>query len=720
MIDPLLPAARVPTPFTSQTALIHGGDYNPDQWMYSTPTILDDDAKLMKLAGINSASIAIFSWTKMEPSEGKYEFGWLDAIMDQQAKLGNKVVLATPTGAMPAWLSAKYPDARRVDRNARGIRNQFRDRHNHCWSSPSYHARAAAINAQLAERYKSHPALAMWHVSNELNGECFCDLCRARFAGWLERRYGSLDKVNDAYWAGFWSKLATKWTEIEPTDFVIDGMQLDWLRFSNDQLIAWYRHEASVLRPITPNVPITTNFMGTMYAMNYIKLGTEVDVVCDDQYPRLDPDSPTFARSGAFQSFKNDMYRSMLPRGGKRRSFFLMESCPGAVQWVTPQKLKRPGVHRLEMLQAVAAGADGTSYFQFRAGRGAFEKLHGAVVEHAGTELAPQTRIFKGVQELSQTYAKLTGLLGTSVNPEVAIVYDWESKWAQKLSQGTGVSEHRFTEVAGEQYQPFWQMGIPVDVIANDRDFSPYKLLILPQHWIVTPETAAKIRAYVENGGVVVATWDTGMADESNRMLQGGTPGNGLTDVFGLWVEETDRLDVKVTRKIAPKKGDPMKLPAKLAGFEVAALANLTTARAFATFDEDFYKGRPALTHNRFGKGHACFIATRLDEASAFAYYKELARMVGLTPIIDAPLPYGVSAQLRGAGTEAYAFLLNFSAKPQTVKLGTRTLKDLETGKTFKGTIKLDPVAARVFALTVAPAKKAPKVAPPKKAGKKR
>lgn len=695
-----IPADRVPTPFRDQKAIIHGGDYNPDQWMYSTPTILEDDARLMKLAGINSASIGIFSWTKMEPSEGHFDFGWLDAIMDQQASIGNKVVLATPTGAMPGWLAEKYPDARRVDRL--GLRAKFRERHNHCWSSPAYHERARIIDEQLAHRYKDHPALAMWHVSNELNGECLCDLCRAWFASWLEQRYGTLDKMNDAYWAGFWSKIATKWSQVEPTDNVLEGMALDWLRFSNDQLIDWYRYEANVLRAVTPEVPITTNFMGTMYALNYERISREVDVVCDDQYPRMDPDAGNFRKSGAQHSFKNDFYRCMLPRGGKK-SFFLMESCPGAVQWITPQKLKRPGVHRLEMLQAVAAGADGTSYFQFRAGRGAFEKLHGAVVEHAGTDLAPQTRTFKGVRDLSATYARLDGLLGTSVKAEVAIVYDWESKWAQKLSQGTGVDERRYTQVAVEQYQAFWQMGVPVDVIANHRDFSGYKLLVFPQHWIMTPELARKIRDYVGNGGVVVATFDTAMSDESNRMLQGGTPGLGLQEVFGLWVEETDRLEPTDAIKINAKRDATMKLPKTLHGREVAALAHLTTARAFATFGQDFYAGRPAFTHNRFGNGHACFIATRLDEDSAYAYYKALADIIPLNRIVDADLPKGVSAQIRGAGGEAYVFLLNFSSKPQTVKLGTRTLKDLDTGRTHKGTVKLDPVAAKVFAMSAAP-----------------
>jgi beta-galactosidase len=223
---------------------------------------------------------------------------------------------------------------------------------------------------------------------------------------------------------------------------------------------------------------------------------------------------------------------------------------PGAVQWRAPQKAKRPGLHRLEMLQAIAHGADGTCYFQFRPGRGSAEKLHGAVIEHCEDHRHARTRRYRGLRSLSDTYAKLAPVLGTSVRPEVAVVYDWASKWGQNLSCGTGMRQpdwnsgqlQYFDEVAAEHYANFWKRGIPVDVISNDRDFASYKLLVLPMHWIMTPAVAKKLRDYVAGGGTVVATWDTAMADEHNRMLPGGWAGAGLEDVFGLWTEEADRL----------------------------------------------------------------------------------------------------------------------------------------------------------------------------------
>ncbi|HEV7300287.1 MAG TPA: beta-galactosidase [Tepidisphaeraceae bacterium] len=686
----LLPSSRVRTPFENQTAIIHGGDYNPDQWLSTVPTIVDDDAKLMRQTGINSSSVGIFAWASLEPAEGTFTFDWLDRVMDAQAGIGNRVILATPSGAMPTWLAEKYPEARRVD--AKGFRAHYGGRHNHCWSSPAYHDRVKVINTKLAERYKDHPALSMWHISNELSGHCFCDLCRGWWASWLEQRYGKLKEMNDAHWAYFWSHQSFEWRHAEPTDEVMDGLALDWMRFTNEQLIDWYQFEANILRPITPGIPITTNFMTTTHGLNYQAISRVVDVVADDQYPGYDPSNSRFARSAAYWSMKQDLYRCFKPE----RTFMLMESCPGAVQWRTPQKAKRPGVHRLEMLQAIAHGADGTCYFQFRAGRGSCEKLHGSVVEHWGTERHTETRRYRELRSLSDTYDKLPAVLGTSVRPQVAIVYDWESRWAQQLSGGTGVSTpnwqantlHYYDEIATEQYEQFWQRGIPVDVISNDRELSRYKIVVLPMHWMMTPTFAAKIRAYVKAGGTVVATWDTAMADAHNRMLLGGWPGEGLGDVFGLWVEEVDRHAHGTPRAISGLPGS---------GGDVAALMHLTGATPIATFAEDFYSGEPAVTHHAFGKGQAYFLGTRLDATASASLYQKLISDNGVTPIIDADLPAGVTAQLRGAGDEAYIFLMNFSDEKQKITLRSGELQDVETGELTQKKLTLEPLAAKIY-----------------------
>lgn len=692
MLKHLIPPSRLHTPFVDQKAIIHGADYNPDQWLSVRPDIIREDAQIMHRTGINTVSVAIFAWSALEPQEGTCTFDWLDRLLDEQHKIGNRVILATPSGAMPTWLAEKYPDARRVDKQGRRALYGFR--HNHCWSSPSYHDHVRQINTQLATRYKDHPALSMWHVSNELGGECYCDLCRARWAKWLEEKYGTLKPMNDAFWTYFWSHQAFDWKQVEPTDFVMDGMKLDWMRFTNEQLADWYKFERDILRGITPDIPITTNFMGIYYNINYQKLAHEVDVITDDQYPSYDAAHPDFLQNAIFMSMKHDMYRCFKPE----RTMMLMESCPGAVQWKTPQKAKRPDIHRLEMLQAIAHGADGTCYFQFRAGRGGLEKLHSAVVEHWDTQRHEQTRRFRELRSLSDAYAKFTSVLGASVHASVALVYDWESRWAQQLSDGTGLSAPAwnstslpyFNQVAAEQYENFWHRGIPVDVIDNERDLSTYKLVILPMHWIMTDALAQRLKQYVQSGGTLIATWDTAMSDEHNRMLLGGAPGPVLGEVFGLWVEETDRLLPGTPRAIDGLAG---------AGGDVAAVIHSLGAKPIASFADDYYTGQPAVTYHTFGKGRAYYIGTRLNAEARTALYGAIINELKLDRVIDAPLPHGVTAQLRGAGDDAFVTLLNFTTSEQEVPLGSRKLKDLQTAQLFEQSITLAPLQASIYRL---------------------
>ncbi|MFN4243656.1 MAG: beta-galactosidase [Tepidisphaerales bacterium] len=699
----LVPPTRWQTPLPGQTSLLHGGDYNPDQWLPEYPDILEVDAELFRRSGLNSATVAVFGWASLQPQRGRFTFDWLDRVMHQQAKLGNRVILATPTGAMPPWLGQAYPECRRVNRQ--GQREPYGARHNHCWTSKVFREHAAELITAMAHRYKGHPALAMWHISNELNGECYCDLCRDKWASWLEQRYGSVDKLNRQYWAYFWSKQVSDFRQVEPTDWVLDAMMLDWMRFNVDQLIDWYRFEAGLLRPVTPEVPITTNFMGTTFAIDYQRIAREVDVVADDQYPAYDPASPTFFRSAAYVSMKNALYRNFRTRGDGRRTFFLMESCPGAPQWKSPQRLKRPGVHRLEMLQALAEGADGTCYFQFRAGRGAHEKLHGAVVEHGvglDVEATRFSRTFSAVSALSEAYRRLTPLLGTSVTPEVAIVYDWESKWAQSLSNGTWVPQWRYDDVVVDHYLPFFQRGVPVDVVSPEHDLSSYRLVIVPQMWIVTPMRALALRRFVESGGTLVATFDTGMSDECNRMhiatpTDAGIPGCGLADVLGVRLTDTDRLpaDHMLPLKVVDAATSLGEQPA---GREVAALVHPIGASVLAEFAGEFYAGGPAITRHAFGAGEAFYVATRLTEGTAQRFFLHLCERLGLQRSLETELPEGVTAHVRGAGDERYVFLLNFSSMQKLVRLPSGTvLAELETGQRFSDSVELTPLAARVF-----------------------
>jgi beta-galactosidase len=666
---------------------LHGGDYNPDQW-FETPEILNEDIRLMKLAGVNTASVGIFSWVALEPEEGVYQFEWLDALLDRLAENGMNAILATPSGSKPAWLSRKYPEVRRVD--AQGIREPHGGRHNHCRTSPVYRARAVAINTQLATRYKDHPALLLWHVSNEYNGEpCYCELCLDAFRKWLRRKYdGDLAKLNHEWWAGFWSHRFTDWEQIEPFDGSIHGLNLDWKRFISDQMLDFFQAEIVPLKEITPAVPVTTNFMGTYSGLDYWRFAKTLDVVSWDSYPRYH-DRDDDWRVAVETSFTHDINRSM--KGGK--PFLLMESAPGVQNWQPVNKLKRPGMHRTEALQSVAHGSDSVLYFQWRKSRGGCEKFHGAVVDHAGHA---DTRLFREVAQLGQSLKKLDDVIGTTVKPEVAVIYDWENRWAIDQTVGPRNERKDYLPACVSYYRQFWRLGVPVDVINMDSDFSRYRLLVAPMLYMLRPGVAGRIEQFVKAGGTFVTTYWSGIVNENDLCFLGGFPGP-LRKLLGIWAEETDVLydDEKNLVEVV----DPN--PAGLSGVYEAGIfcdvIHVETAQVLAAYGSQFYAGSPAVTVNSVGKGQAYYVASRNDESFLQDFCTGQVASLGIRRSLRADLPEGVTVQMRTDGKRDYVFLLNFTRQAQTIALPDESLSDLETGQNLAGALTLDGYGSKIL-----------------------
>ncbi|MBW5447199.1 beta-galactosidase [Cohnella sp. CFH 77786] len=669
------------------SSLLHGADYNPEQWL-AYPEVLEEDIRLMKLAKCNVMSVGIFSWAKLEPEEGRFTFEWLDQVLDRFAASGIYAFLATPSGARPAWMSAKYPEVLRVAANR--VRNLHGFRHNHCYTSPVYREKTGIMNRKLAERYGRHPAVIGWHISNELGGDCHCDDCQEAFREWLMRKYGSLAELNAAWWTTFWSHTYTDWSQIESPaphgETQVHAMNLDWKRFVTDQTLDFFRHEIAPLRESNPSLPVITNFMYYYEGLNYHKFADVLDIASWDNYPTWH-DAEDNVEQAARVAMMHDIVRSV-----KGKPWLLMESTPSLTNWQGVSKNKRPGMHLLSSLQAVAHGSDSVQYFQWRKSRGSSEKLHGAVVDHVGHEF---TRVFGDVKEVGETLERMKDIAGTNVHAETAIIFDWENRWAVNDSQGPRNYGIKYEETVRSLYRPFWEKGIAVDLIDMDRDFSKYKLLVAPMLYMVRPGVGERIERFVENGGMFVATYWSGIVNENDLCFLGGFPGP-LRRTLGIWSEEIDALHDRDSNGIEMAPGNELGLSGSYEAHELCDLIHLETAEALAAYRTDFYAGRPALTVNRLGKGKAYYIASRNKEPFHSEFLGKVAEQAGIRRALHADLPYGVSAQVRSDGASEYVFLLNFSENEKLVKLDG-DLQDVLGGENVGSELALPRYGVRIL-----------------------
>ena len=639
-----------------------GGDYNPEQW---PEHVWLEDVRLMQEAGVNLVTVGVFSWALLEPEEGHYDFGWLDRVLDLLHAGGISVDLANATATPPPWFSRAYPQSLPVDE--RGVVRSYGARQAFCPSSPDYRSATARLTTAIVQRYAAHPAVVMWHVHNEYgchNWHCYCDTSAEAFRTWLRQRYGGLDQLNDAWGTAFWSQHYYDWAEVLPPrapayrTAVNPTQQLDFWRFCSDELLDCFRAESQILREHSAQ-PVTTNFMHFFKPLDYWAWAAEQDLVSNDHYLMAEG----LGEGGATHdlAMSADLVRSLA--GGQ--PWLLMESSTSAVNWQPRNPAKAPGQLRRDSLSHVARGADGALFFQWRASRAGAEKFHSGLVPHSGTD----TRQWRETVALGSELQSLAQVTGTRVEADVAVLFDWQSWWGLEMDFHPSADVHLMTEVRS-WHRALWEQGVTCDFVHPEAELDRFRLLLVPNLYLVTDAAAERVAQYVQAGGTVVVGWFSGIVDEHDHIRLGGYPG-AFRELLGIQVEEFAPLLAGQQVTITGLGRDHL-------ATVWAERCRATDAEVVATYADGPAVGDPAVTRRSQGRGTAWYVGTRLSREGLSDVLGRAMNDAHVAPVLGlATWPAGLDAVRRQGAGGSYLFAVNHGSDPARVPVkGT----DLVTG----------------------------------------
>jgi beta-galactosidase len=646
--------------------ILYGGDYNPEQW---PKEVWQEDMRLFAKAGIDVVTLNVFSWAALQPSEDEYNFSVLDDIVETVSAAGMKICLATSTAAHPAWMARKYPEILRV--NSDGSKRKFGDRQCSCPSSNIYRLYSTKLARKLAERYGKLENLVAWHVSNEYGGYCYCDNCQSAFRKWLIKRYRTIEALNEAWNTSFWGHTYYDWDDIVVPSYLggewpgnntsCQIQSIDYRRFYSDSLLKCFLAEANILRIVTPEIPVTTNLMGTFWDLDYFKWGKHMDFIAWDNYPWA---GCPYTRTA--------MSHSLMRGCGDGKPFSLMEQTPSVQNWQPYNTVKKPGVMRLWSYQAVAHGSDTVMFFQMRRSRGCCEKFHGAVIEHCGHE---NTRVFRELTVLGEELKKLgSAFLDSVVVSQAAVLYDWDNWWATSLSSGP-TKDMNYPDEVYRYYDALSKQNYSVDIIGVETPLDNYKILFAPLLYMMKPGYAETLQAFVNGGGILVTTYFSGIADE-NDLVKQGYPGE-LRSLCGLWVEETDALMPGKSNAFVIKDGP-------LAGTWKADLLcdimHPEGAETIAVYESNFYAGTPVLCRNKAGSGQVWYFGARPEASLLELFAAMICKEAGIEPVF--PVQEGIEATRRIKDGKEFIFVLNHNESDMEITVPF-ACTDLLTDKSF-------------------------------------
>ena len=660
--------------------ILYGGDYNPNQWPRE---IWDEDMALFRQAHINSATVNVFSWAKIQPAEDKYDFSQLDDMIEMLSRENYDIVLATSTGALPAWMVTKYPEVARTDYEGR--HHKFGQRHNACPNSPVFRKYSEKLAEKLAKRYGSNSHIVCWHVNNEYGGDCYCENCESAFRKWLMNKYVTLEELNKAWNMEFWGHTIYDWNEIVLPNALSEGLwnggtafagiSIDYKRFNSDSILENYVTERDAIRRFDRDTLITTNLMGTYKGLDYFKWAKEMDIISWDNYP-------SYNTPWSHTAMCHD-----LMRGLKQAPFMLMEQTPSQQNWQPYNSLKRPGQMRAQSYQTIAHGADTIQFFQLRRSVGGCEKFHGAVISHAGIE---NTRVFQEVQQLGEELERLgTDIIG-AVNPaEVGVIFDWDTYWALEYASGPSV-DLKYVEQIHQYYQYFYDNNIAVDMIPFDADFSRYKIVMAPVLYMIKEGMKEALESYVENGGTLVTTYMSGIVNQSDNVYLGGYPGP-LRDLTGIWSEEIDALAPEQYNEVICSDGERYKCGL------VCDLIHLEGAESLGIYGVDFYHGMPAVTRNQYGKGAVYYFGTNLEEVGLNKILDKVVENAKAEPVITEKTELEVIR--RETKKEGVYFIINFKDQELGIPACFVGQKDLLTNEIISEDMIMKKYDVRIISI---------------------